>query len=66
MNAIIILSLVALNAITTLVMHFDRKRSLNAIVARTPVEFEKLEGRIKRKEVKPVDMLASDEIPFGL
>jgi hypothetical protein len=58
-------SVIALEALTLLLWHLDRSRMLNAVIARTPVEFQKLQGKAPKPAKRNPDLIDAFELPDG-
>lgn len=61
----IVLGVLVLQGFTLFLWQRDRSRMLNAVLARTPHEFIKLEGKKKPVVEKDPDLVDATEIPFG-
>jgi hypothetical protein len=62
---VLAMSVIALEALTLLFWHLDRSRMLNAVIARTPVEFQKLQGKTPKPVKKNPDLIDAFELPDG-
>lgn len=61
----VVLGVLALEGLTLVLWHLDRSRMLNAVIARSPQEFQKLEGKVKALTPTP-HLVDPFEVPFGI